>query len=944
LYQSRPSSAIKQFRAKADEKAVENDGFIARARAWLPRGNTLPHDVWLNRHRWLLSLLAALGVGIFVFALLEGFPVGHSLLEGGILEVFAAAAWITRDQQRLASALASMGLISSASVAIHISGGYIEAHFLFFIVIILLALYEDWLPYLVAAAYVLLHHGYVGLTDPASVYNHPDAIAHPLKWALIHASLVFAAGCAGIVAWRLNENERLKSERAYEIARRSERSMADAQDLAGIGGFEYDLRSGDVTTSLGLRKLIGMPSDDLAQPLAYYLDHVAAVDRPAVEAGLEAAVVEGARFNQQVRYDHPDGTTRVFHVRWEVASENGKPARLIGTSQDVTDRERARDQALRRAEMQRIVAELGELALGATDLERLFHEAVSRTARTLKVDTVLLAELDRDKRNFVVVAEAGLGDLFGVRYPADESTQSGATVSQGHPIVVHDWETDDRYQASEVIQRIGARSSVSVLVRRRDGVFGILGVLSPEPNKFDQDDVNFAQSLANLLSAAIDRVEAEADTRHRALHDPLTGLPNRVLFGDRLQQALASALREGKQVGVLFCDLDQFKLVNDSLGHEAGDELLTMVAPRLDAILRAGDTVGRFGGDEFGIIVAEAETIHDLTRVAERIAAALAAPFVLRDREYFVTASVGIAFGGGGEPPEALIRDADLAMYRAKERGRGRYEIFDQAMRRDAVDHLRTENDLRRALGRDEFLIHYQPVVRLRPHRIVGYEALVRWQHPERGLLGPGEFIPLAEESELIVDIGERVLQLACRQTAEWNRARPDGPPITISVNVSPRQMADPRLPERVRRILRETDLDPLALCLEITESVLVDEAEALDTIRALKELGVRLVLDDFGTGFSALGYLQRFPFDQLKIDRSFVQNLEDPATSAIVSSVISIADALGLAVVAEGIETEAQLETVHSLGCNFAQGFYFAKPLPADAARALIDAPAKIA
>jgi diguanylate cyclase (GGDEF)-like protein len=758
--------------------------------------------------------------------------------------------------------------------------------------------------------------------------------------ARAHLWLLAGLGAAVFVFAR----ERMKSERLYEIARRSERSMADAQDLARIGGFEYDLRTGAVITTPGLRNLIGIPSDDQAQPLEYYLNHVAAADRPAVEAGLQAALTEGAPFDRQIRYDHPDGTTRVFHVRWEVASDDGRSARLVGTSQDVTDRELAREQALRRAEMQRIVAELGELALAATDLDRLFHEAVTRTASTLEVDTVLLAELDPEQRDFTVVAEAGLGDLFGVHYPAGKSTQSGETVSEGHPIVVHDWETDGRFEQSEVIRRIGARSSVSVLVHRRGGPFGVLGVLSPTPDKFDQDDVNFAQSLANLLSAAIDRVEAEADTRHRALHDPLTGLPNRVLFGDRLQQALASALRENKQVGVLFCDLDQFKLVNDSLGHEAGDELLTMVAPRLDAILRAGDTVGRFGGDEFGIIVAEADSIHDLTRVAERVASALAAPFVLRDREYFVTASVGIAIGGGGEPPEALIRDADLAMYRAKDRGRGRYEIFDQAMRLDAVDHLRTENDLRRALGRDEFVIHYQPVIWLHPHRVVGYEALVRWQHPERGLIGPGEFIPLAEESELIVDIGERVLQLACRQTAEWNRARPDAPPITISVNVSPRQMADPRLPERVRRILRETDLDPLALSLEITESVLVDEAEALDTIRALKDLGLRLVLDDFGTGFSALGYLQRFPFDQLKIDRSFVQNLEDPATSAIVSSVISIADALGLAVVAEGIETEAQLATVHGLGCNFAQGFYFAKPMPADQARALIDAPANIA
>ncbi len=252
-------------------------------------------------------------------------------------------------------------------------------------------------------------------------------------------------------------------------------------------------------------------------------------------------------------------------------------------------------------------------------------------------------------------------------------------------------------------------------------------MLSRERRPFDDDDINFIQAVANVLSAAIDRVEAEEDVRHRALHDPLTGLPNRVLFLDRLEQALAHAQRAGHQVGVLFCDLDQFKLVNDSLGHEAGDELLGAVAPRLVGVLRGGDTIARFGGDEFGILVADAESVRDVTRVAERIGAALATPFVLRGREYFVTASVGVAIGEGGEPPEALIRDSDLAMYRAKERGRGRYEIFDQLMRARAVDHLRTENDLRRALVRDELVIHYQPMVSLadrRDQRLRGAGAL----------------------------------------------------------------------------------------------------------------------------------------------------------------------------------------------------------------------------
>ncbi len=529
--------------------------------------------------------------------------------------------------------------------------------------------------------------------------------------------------------------------------------------------------------------------------------------------------------------------------------------------------------------------------------------------------------------------------------PPGNATQSGATLVAGEPLLVDDWATETRFEPSEVITRIGARSSVSVIVRRRDGAFGILGALSAKPHHFDRDDVNFAQSLANLLAAAIDRVEAEADTRHRSLHDPLTGLPNRVLFLDRLEQALANAKREAKQVGVLFCDLDQFKLVNDSLGHEAGDELLSMVAPRLGSVLRSGDTVARFGGDEFGLIVAEADSIHDLTRVAERLGAALAAPFVLRDREHFVSASVGIAIGAGGDAPQALIRDADLAMYRAKERGRGRYEIFDHLMRNRVVDHLRTENDLRLALTRDELVVHYQPVVSVPSREVVGFEALARWQHPERGLLGPGEFIPLAEESELIVELGERVLQIACNQAAAWHEQRPDSPPIGISVNVSPRQMADRGLPDRISSILRASGLDPLSLSLEITESVLVDEIEnAVMAIASLRELGVKLALDDFGTGFSALGYLQRFRFDQLKIDRSFVATLgEDPATAAIVKSVTSIAEALELVVVAEGVETEAQLEMIAALGCHYAQGFLFARPVPADEAIALLDTPAKI-
>jgi diguanylate cyclase (GGDEF)-like protein len=732
-----------------------------------------------------------------------------------VLVAFAAAAWVVRAHQRLAGVTCSLGLITCSALLVHVSGGLIEAHFHFFVVIILLTLYEDWIPFLAAAGYVLLHHGLMGAIDPSSVYNHPDAVAHPFKWAAIHALFVTAAGLAAVVAWRLNEEYRAETEAARGVA-------------------------------------------------------------------------------------------------------------------------------LRRASAQHAVAELGERALAAGDLHDLFSEAVTTMATVLPVEMAVLTESVADGEEFVVLSAIGMEGGIGMRYPAGRGSQAGYTLLHGKPIIVEDWLDEGRFGRTPILERLGVRSSVSVIVKRREKNFGVLGVLSTIPQRFDDDDISFVQAVANVLSAAIDRVEAEEEVRHRALHDPLTGLPNRVLFIDRLDQALAHTARDGKQVGVLFCDLDQFKLVNDSLGHEAGDELLSAVAPRLRGVLRPGDTVARFGGDEFGILVPDADSVRDVTRVAERVAGALASPFVLRGREHYVTASVGIAIGTGDEASEALIRDADLAMYRAKERGRGHYEIFDQLMRARAVDHLRTENDLRRALERDELRVHYQPMISLASGRAIGFEALVRWQHPERGLLPPAEFIPLAEESGLIVEIGDRVLELACRQAASWQAASPDAPPVGISVNISARQLADRSFPDRVRRVLHESDLQPVCLSLEVTETMLVDEHDGPDdSFRRLKELGVGVVLDDFGTGFSSLGYLRRFPFDLLKIDRSFVDQIgSNSANAAIVNAVTGIAEALGVGVVAEGVETEAQLDAVSALGCHFAQGYLFARPLPPDEAAEFLDAP----
>ncbi|HEY6636083.1 MAG TPA: EAL domain-containing protein, partial [Solirubrobacterales bacterium] len=431
-------------------------------------------------------------------------------------------------------------------------------------------------------------------------------------------------------------------------------------------------------------------------------------------------------------------------------------------------------------------------------------------------------------------------------------------------------------------------------------------------------------------------------TQHEALHDGLTSLPNRSLFLDRLQHALSVAARRETDLAVLFLDLDQFKLVNDSMGHPAGDELLAAVAPRIEQALRPGDTVARFGGDEFAVLAEDVGDERGATRIAERIAEALTRPFILRGREHFVSASIGISIGSGAEDPEALIRDADAALYRAKDHGRGGYEIFDEVMRSRVIEHMQTENDLRRALQREEFVIHYQPVVRLHDGAVASMEALLRWDHPERGLIGPVGFIPVAEESRLIVPIGRWVIEQACRQAAAWQKLQPDSAPISVAVNLSGRQLADPALIAHVEGSVRSNGIEPSSLWLELTESTLLDDTLYVErTLGALKSLGVHLVLDDFGVGFSSLGYLKRLPLSMVKLDRTFVENVTDsPHDAAIVRAVSEMAETIGIGVVAEGVETEEQVRVARDLGCGYAQGFHFSEPVPASYVERLLAGP----
>jgi diguanylate cyclase (GGDEF)-like protein/PAS domain S-box-containing protein len=439
-----------------------------------------------------------------------------------------------------------------------------------------------------------------------------------------------------------------------------------------------------------------------------------------------------------------------------------------------------------------------------------------------------------------------------------------------------------------------------------------------------------------------DRKRAEEQLQHQAFYDPLTDLPNRALFLDRLRHLFHRARRSlgSPQFAVLYLDLDRFKAINDSLGHQVGDELLIATARRLERCLRPGDTLARLGGDEFTVLLEEIRCEADATGVAERIHQEVAAPLQIRGGEVFTSVSVGIALSSAGYgSPEDMLRDADTAMYRAKAGGRARHQVFDGDMHRRAVSSLRLETDLRRALERHEIVPYYQPIVDLDTGTVVGFEALARWRHPTRGMLLPDLFIPVAEETGLVVEIGARMLAEACRQIREWQRSDAIWSTLGISVNVSGRQLSQGGVAADVERVLAATGLDPTCLTLEITESALVHSLDAgAGTVQRLHEMSIGLHLDDFGTGYSSLAYLHSFPIQALKVDRSFVDRMNQTSRhSAIVKTIVSLAHDLGMEVVAEGVETRAQLEALRALSCRRGQGFLFSRPLPANQAERLL-------
>jgi diguanylate cyclase (GGDEF)-like protein len=484
-------------------------------------------------------------------------------------------------------------------------------------------------------------------------------------------------------------------------------------------------------------------------------------------------------------------------------------------------------------------------------------------------------------------------------------------------------------------------SAMAAPVHDSGRVVGSLAIGSFRPGRaYGPADREVLRVFAEHVSLAVTDANTQEAMR-QAFHDSLTGLASRALFLDRLNHALARADRERTRLAVLFVDLDRFKNVNDSLGHSAGDELLVGVAERLRECLPPDHTAARLGGDEFAVVVEDVPDDEDVTGIARRIIERIRAPFVLDGHEAFVDASVGIAFNTDDEDDgQDLIRNADLAMYQAKKNGRGQYEIFHPALRAKFLRSLELEGSLRHAVDRGDFVLHYQPIVELASGQITGLEALVRWRHAEYGLIHPPDFIPLAEDTGLILPIDRWVLADACQQAGAWNARRGAGRPLTVCVNLSARQLQRTDLLEFVSATLARTALDPGCLVIEITESLLLhDTAATMERLRRLKALGVRVAIDDFGTGYSSLAYLRQFPVDIIKIDKSFVSGAGDvPDSCALARAIVQLGQTLRLSTVAEGIETGAQLTAMRGAGCEYGQGFHFAKPVPASELAVLLD------
>jgi diguanylate cyclase (GGDEF)-like protein/PAS domain S-box-containing protein len=751
-------------------------------------------------------------------------------------------------------------------------------------------------------------------------------------------------GALGHLAELALERVRLadREEEGRQALLDRERQLAQAQQLARIGSWEWRIGEDTITWSDELYRIFGLEPGETPVDFEWYVGHVHPDDRESVQQHVARSVETRMGFMSEYRIVLSDGRVRWLHSRGQVVvNAHGEAVGLQGVCQEVTEQRQSRDELLARSRQQAAVARLGQRALTEIDMATLMQEACSLVADVLGVGLTKVFELDDSQ----LVLRAGVGWRAGLvghfRFDLAGSSHSTFTLASSQPVVSEDLDAETRFEVHPLLREHGVKSGISVVIPGQTAPLGVLSANHTATRSFSPGEIDFLQAVANVLGSVIERRRADDQLAHQALHDPLTGLPNRGLLIDRLAQALARRRRGGSALAVFFLDVDRFKLVNDGLGHGAGDELLKAVASRLRGVVRPSDTVARFGGDEFVVVCEEATDEATALSLAGRICEAVGDNVEVGGRRMQVSVSVGIVLADAERTdPEAVLRDADAAMYRAKERGRARVELFDSSLRERVMERLDAEAALRLAIDRGELRLVFQPEVSLTDGTVVGVEALMRWQHPERGLLGPGAFLPMAEETGLIVPMGTWALEQACRHATMWRGSHRDAPPFVVWVNLSARQLCEPGLPDRVAEIVADTGADPTMVGIEITESVLMEDIDAVGAaLHALEALGLKLAIDDFGTGFSSLSYLKQFPVHMLKVDQSFVAGLgQDDGDSAIVRAVIELAHSLGLTAVAEGVETAQQMAALRRLGCDAAQGYYFDRPGSPAAISALLD------
>jgi len=684
-----------------------------------------------------------------------------------------------------------------------------------------------------------------------------------------------------------------KRTNAEARLRHGEPDLIDAQRIAGIGSWQWDLKTDVVAFSPDLYRLLGMDSTRRALNRADLVRCFVAESEARLKAGLDRAVLTGEPCALDIEALHPDGTRRWMVAHCEARRNvDGRVSGLIGTMQDITERKRT------------------EAAL------HVIEEQFNQLARHIPQMFWITGVAQRD----VIYLSPAFEQITGYSIESAKAS-SRVLVEMVHPDDRRRVQTARKHAAS------GGYDEIFRLVRRDDR-----SVRWVHDRAFPiRDTKGEVYRVAGIVEDITERKQAEERVLHLAHYDSLTGLPNRVLFQDRLKQTLVQAHRNQKIVGVLFMDLDGFKTINDTLGHAYGDKLLQLASNRLTQCVRGGDTVARFGGDEFALILSDLAAGQDAALVAQKLLDAIAAPFVLDANETYVTASVGITlYPVDSDGISALIKNADAAMYGAKAAGRNNYQFYTAEMNRSAQKKMFLETGLRRALEREEFVLHYQPKIDVLTGRTTGLEALLRWQSSSAGLVSPDEFISLLEETGLIMTVGSWVVRAACLQISEWQRA--GVPMVPVAINISGRQFQQPGLDNLISSTLKAFNVDPCWLEIEITESSLMHKpVDAIAVLENLRALGIRISVDDFGTGYSSLSYLKRFPLNALKIDRSFVRDITvDADDAAITRAVLTLAHSLNLKVIAEGVETEEQLAFLHANHCDEAQGYLFSKPLSA--------------